>query len=42
MNRSETMRVVGKILAYLGCAQRDKARQWAAVLISMLRAEGLV
>ena len=42
MDRSEFSRVLGKVLAYAACGKRDDARQWAARLVSMLQAEGLV
>ena len=42
MDRAEFSRVLGKVLAYAACGKRDDARQWAARLVSMLRAEGLV
>ncbi len=42
VDRAEFSRVLGKVLAYAACGKRDDARQWAARLVSMLRAEGLV
>ena len=42
MDRSKTMQAVSKVLAYLACGNRAKARDWAGILVDMLRAEGLV
>ena len=37
MDRTEVARCVGKIFAYLGCGQREQARQWARKLIAYLQ-----
>jgi hypothetical protein len=42
MDRTEASRALGKVLAFLACGRREKAREWAGILVSMLRAEGLV